>query len=331
MTALTTRHRGWRLSTQVLFVLLGILLIAAVADAILSYRDARADIDKQAGDKSLAVARMVATDPVVTGAFGTPDPARMIEPIAERIRRAAGAAFVVVANRQGIRYSHPDPALIGTSLLHDPGENPGPVLAGGTYVGVQRGSLGRSMRAKVPIRDSAGHVIGLVSVGILEQRVSTELSSRLLSTLVPSLLALGLGVAGAVLLARRVKRQTFGMEPAEIAALLEQREAMLHGVREGTITLDTADRITLVNEQAERLLGLDRATAVGRPIAGVVPAGRVRDVLTGRVSGRDEIILLGRRVLVVNHMPVEVRGRPVGAVITLRDRTELEDLLRELD
>ncbi|MGH3494282.1 MAG: sensor histidine kinase, partial [Sciscionella sp.] len=43
------------------------------------------------------------------------------------------------------------------------------------------------------------------------------------------------------------------------------------------------------------------------------------------------IILLGRRVLVVNHMPVEVRGRPVGAVITLRDRTELEDLLRELD
>jgi two-component system CitB family sensor kinase len=57
----------------------------------------------------------------------------------------------------------------------------------------------------------------------------------------------------------------------------------------------------------------------------------VRDVLTGQTDGRDEMILVGDRVLVVNRVPVEVRGRPVGAVVTLRDRTELDALLRELD
>jgi two-component system CitB family sensor kinase len=36
-------------------------------------------------------------------------------------------------------------------------------------------------------------------------------------------------------------------------------------------------------------------------------------------------------MLVANRMPVNVRGRAVGAVVTLRDRTELDKLMRELN
>jgi two-component system CitB family sensor kinase len=36
-------------------------------------------------------------------------------------------------------------------------------------------------------------------------------------------------------------------------------------------------------------------------------------------------------VLVVNRMPISVRGKSIGAVVTLRDRTELEGLMRELN
>ncbi|NUR74727.1 MAG: GHKL domain-containing protein, partial [Thermoleophilia bacterium] len=61
-----------------------------------------------------------------------------------------------------------------------------------------------------------------------------------------------------------------------------------------------------------------------------VPAGRVRDVLSGRDGGQDQVVVLGERVLVANRMPVEVRGRSIGAVVTLRDRTELDALSREL-
>ncbi len=312
-------------------LLLGILFVFAGVDGYLSLRDESQELDRDAGTNSLTIARMVAADPVVVQGLSGSDPARVIDPIAETFRRTTGATFVVVADRRGVRYSHPDPALIGTSLLNDPGENPDAVLTGGTYIGVQHGSMGRSVRAKAPIRDDTGQVIGLVSVGTRVQDVHRNLWSRLVQSFLPPLLALVLAVIGALLVARRIKRQTYGLEPAEITAMLEQREAMLHSTREGLITLDLDERVTLVNDEAERLLDIDRAAAVGELLADLVPAGRVREVLAGRVSGRDEIILVGDHILVVNHMPVEVRGRPVGAVVTLRDRTELDELLRELN
>jgi two-component system CitB family sensor kinase len=319
-----------RLSTQIVVLQLAIILLTVGAALGVSLLQARHELDRSAGRESLLIARTVAGIPAVRSAFGTADPARDIQPIAERIRKLTGASFIVVASRHGIRYSHPNPAMIGTSLLHDPGENPTSVLSGKTYVGVEDGSLGRSMRAKVPLRNDFGDVIGLVSVGVTERTLSAKLRSNLPVILIPTFLGLLLGAAGSILLARRIKRQTFGLEPDEIAALLEQREAMLHGIREGAVATDAAGRVTLLNDEAQRLLGLGSST-LGRFVDEVVPAGRLRDVLLGRVDGPDEIVLVGDRVLVINRMPVDVRGRTIGAVVTLRDRTELEGLLRELD
>jgi two-component system CitB family sensor kinase len=324
-----TSSRRPRLSTQILLLQLAIIALTVGVGSAVTYLHARDDLDKRASSESLAIARTVAADRRVAAALTRPHAAAVIDPIAERVRHATGASFIVVANRRGIRMSHPNPALIGKSLLHDPGESPASVLAGHTFVGVQTGSLGRSVRAKVPIRDARGRVVGFVSVGVLEKALASELRASIPVIVIPLLVALTLAVAGAFLLARRVKRQTFGLEPDEIGALLEQREAMLHGVREGAITIDVAGRITLLNDEAERLLGIG-ADAVGKPLASVLPEGRVRDVLTGRIEGADEVAVLGDRVLVVNRMAVEVRGRPIGAVVTLRDRTELDALVREL-
>ena len=318
-----------RLSTQILLLQLAIIVLTVGVAAGALYLHTRDNVQKRAGSESLAIARTVASDRQIVHALGRPRAWRVIDPIAERIRRTTGAAFVVVVNRHGIRMSHPNPKLIGKSLMHDPGENPAAVLAGRTFVGQQSGSLGASMRAKVPIRAADGRVVGFVSVGVLEAALNEEFADSLPVIVVPLVLALALATLGAFLLARRVKRQTFGLEPEEIAALLEQREAMLHGIREGAITVDTAGRITLLNDEAARLLGIGD-DAVGAYFADVIPAGRVRDVLTGRIEGSDQVVVLGERVLVVNRMPVDVRGRPVGAVVTLRDRTELDSLVREL-
>ena len=330
MRIVTTSRRLLRLSTQLLLLQLAIIALTVGVSSVVLYLHSQNGIAKQAGAESLAIAQTVASNPRVVAGVTQPDGAKIIDPIAERIRRATGAAFVVVANRRGIRLSHPNPKLIGKSLLHDPGENPAAIFAGKTFVGEQPGSLGRSMRAKVPIRNAQGRVIGLVSVGVLEKALATEFWDSLPVILIPLLVALVLATIGAFLLARRVKRQTFGLEPEEIGVLLEQREAMLHGIREGAITLDPAGRITLINDQAQQLLALD-GDVVGWRVADVVPAGRLHDVLTGHVSGHDEVIVVGERVLVANRMPVEVRGRPIGAVVTLRDRTELDALSRELD
>ena len=314
-----------RLSTQIVLLQLAIIILTVGAGFAVSLIQARRQLDRSAGRESLMIAQTVAGIPAIRRAFATPDPARDIDPIAERIRKLTGASFVVVANKRGVRYSHPNPALIGQRLTD--GAVP---LSGRTWVGVESGSLGRSMRAKVPLRDEFGDVIGLVSVGMTEKTLSAQLQDNLPVILIPSLLGLLLGAAGSVLLARRIKRQTFGLEPDEIGTLLEQREAMLHGIREGAIATDRSGRITVLNDEAERLLGLD-SSALGRFIDEVVPAGRLREVLLGKVEGPDQVVLVGERVVVANRMPVDVRGRAIGAVITLRDRTELEGLLRELD
>jgi two-component system, CitB family, sensor kinase len=323
------RRRLWggvRLSTQILLLQLAIIVLVLAAGVAVSITQARSQLDRESGKQSLAIARSVAQMPPIVAALRKPpDRNGIVQEFAERIRRATGASFIVVANARGIRYSHPHPWKIGKRISTDPSEP----LSGREFVGVQTGTLGKSVRAKVPIRDG-GRIVGLVSVGLLEGQVSAQLRDDLPVILIPAAIGLALGAFGSFLLARRIKRQTFGLEPEEIATLLEQREAMLHGIREGTVATDRAGRVTLVNDEAKRLLDLDDA-ALGRHLGEIVRGGHVREVFVGNVDLPDQVVLVDDRILVVNRMPVSIRGQEIGAVITLRDRTELDALVRERD
>jgi two-component system, CitB family, sensor kinase len=137
---------------------------------------------------------------------------------------------------------------------------------------------------------------------------------------------MAVGALAAYLISRRVHRQTRDLAFSDIAGLLAEREAMLHGIREGVVALDRAGRVRLLNDEAQRLLGLGDEV-VGRSLDEALGAGRTTDVLAGRVTGTDLLTVRGRRVLVANRMPTDDGG----AVATLRDRTELEQLGRELD
>jgi sensor histidine kinase regulating citrate/malate metabolism len=138
-----------------------------------------------------------------------------------------------------------------------------------------------------------------------------------------------LGVAGSLLLSRRVKRQTLGMEPDEIAGLVEHREALLYGVKEGVLALDPNQRVTLANDSARELLGLPQ-DCLGRHLDDLGITPEVRDALTREQSGPDQLVLVGERVVACNRMPVRSHGRDIGSVTTLRDRTELSTLEKEL-
>src|SRR2546423_1320107 len=318
------------LASRILVFQLAIILGALLMGGVVSALVASAGLDSQYENRALNVAESVAQLPSVRDALRDSDPSRILQPLAEGMRKASGASFIVIAGPDGTRYSHPNPALIGKPIDEDPAA----ILKGQTFKGIQRGTLGTPARGKAPIFDGTGRVVGIVSVGFLE----TGLSRQLLSDFSPStpqiavslLAAVGLGVIGSLLLARHLKRQTFGLEPEEISTLLEQREASLHGIREGTVAADLEGRITLMNDEARRLLRLPEKLE-GKRLIDVLPPGRVRDVLSGEVTGADEVVLAADRVLVVSRMPVVVRGRTIGYVATFRDRTELEGLLRELD
>lgn len=314
------------LASRILAFQLAIILGALLIGVAVTIGIERAGLDSQYEQRALNLAELVASMPSVREALRDTDPSRTLQPLAVGIRKASGASFIVIAGPDGTRYSHPNPAMIGKKI----DENPQAVLAGHTFVGVQQGTLGTSARGKAPIFDGDGKVIGIVSVGFLETALFQQLMNDLARFVLYLAVAVALGVAGSLLLARHLKRQTFGLEPEEIATLLEQREASLHGIREGTVATDLDGRVTLINDEARRLLRLPEHLE-GRPLLDVLPPGRVRDVLSGEVTGADEVVLAADRVLVVSRMPVVVRGRTIGYVATFRDRTELESLLRELD
>ena len=312
------------LAYQILVFQVAIILLSALIGAAAAVWQAGQELDRQYEQRSLAIAESVATNLAIQDALLNHDPDGSIQRAAEDVRRSTGARYVVVTDAQGIRYSHPNPAMIGKPVDEDPSA----VLAGHTWVGVQKGTLGVSARGKAPIFNQ-GHVIGLVSVGYLEDTVGQQLLADLPGFATTVLLSLGLGVAGSMLLASRLKRQTFGLEPYEIAGLLEEREASLQGIHEGAIATDGDGTITLANEQARRLLSLP-TDCVGRKVAQVLPQGRLLKFLSGGLKDEDEVLLAGERVLVASRRAILVRGREIGHVATLRDTTELTGLARGL-
>lgn len=302
-------------------IVLGALVVGVIASVLV----ARHRLEDEYGHRALAIAESVAAVPTVRDALTGAGPTSAVQPLAESIRKSSGATFVVVMDRAGVRLSHPDPLLIGQKV-----DDLGPGLDGQPWIGPDNGALGPSVRAKAPVFGTGGSVVGVVSVGFQNDLVQAALSQELPAVAITLGSALALAGAGSLLLARHVKRRTFGLEPAEIGHLLEHREAILHGIREGTIATDLKGRITLVNDEAGALLGAGPAS-VGRRVDDVLPPGRVREMLLGGSGGPDEVVMAGDRVLVANCMPVVARSGVIGHVVTLRDRTELEGVLRELD
>lgn len=329
MTCGDVRHtddvgRTMSFNLQLVLLQTGIVLLTlAVGGAVavgLQLRQIRDGYRQQV----LTVATSTAALPSVVEAYGSEDPTASLQPLAELIREASDVTFVVLTDADGIRFTHPDPSRIGEPASTDPSS----ALAGEVFVGTETGTLGESLRAKVPVRSATGEVIGAASVGILE----TELDAALRDDL-PVLAAwLGgaaaVGVALSVLVARLVRRRTHGLEPQEIENLLRAREAILHGVREGVVAVD-GDRVVLANEQSVRLLGLD-ADPTGARAADVLEPS-VLALLGAEDHAVDEPVLVGERLLLANRTDAVVEGRPVARVLSLRDRTEVSQALRELD
>jgi two-component system, CitB family, sensor kinase len=320
-----------RLSTQVVIMQVAILVIVMVAGFVVVMWNMQIRLNQQFEQRSLAVAQTIASQQNVASDVVNGRPGGPLEQLAQAALHETGALFVVITNSHGIRYTHPNPRLIGKPIYDDPEPRLSePFRTGRPWMGIQHGTLGWVAAGKVPLWYD-GRLAGEVSVGFAAGQVSHQLVRSLPSLAVYLLLVLAVGVLAALGLSRRLKRQTFGLELREIAALLQEREAMLHGIREGVLGYDRNERVLLANDSARRLLSLP-PSSLGRPLREMLPEGRLRDVVTGEVTGSDLLVLHGDRILVANRMPIRRdRRQHVGWVVTFQDRTESESLKRELD
>jgi two-component system CitB family sensor kinase len=313
------------LASQILLLQLGVIALMAAVGTGVSVWVARQEMQADAEHHALTVAETVAAMPSIRQGILSTDPTAALEPVAMAIQRATQANFVVILNREGVRLAHPQANLIGTRVT-----DLGP-LNGKTWEGFDNDTLGPSVWAKAPIdAPNSTTEVGVASVGFREALVGAELSRVVPSIAMVLLSALILAVLGSLLLSRHLKRRTFGMNAQAIAGMFEQREAILHGIREGIIATDLRGRVTVINDEARDLLGLG-PECIGRLVSNVLPPGRVQQMLTGGEASTDEVVLAGERVLVANRRPVVASRGVIGYVVTLRDRTELIGVQRELD
>lgn len=333
MVAVTSWRRT--LAGQLLVLQLAIIVVVLVAVAAVSLAQSAATFNRVEGRRVAALGEELAGSPLLRDQLTQPAPAEAIAPLIQNTLIRSGVTHVTVANERGRVVSSTDPTLVGSPVvLGDPW-----VAQGRSWFGELEVDGTRQLVAQVPVlgddpktKKNLGRYLGVVVVGEASPTWSARLvgaSSYLLTYLG---IACGLGVVGSWLLARRIKRQTLGLEPREIAGLAEHREALLHGIAEGVIALDTQQRVTLINAVGRRLLDLPE-NCLGRSLRELRINGRLRDVLAGADRSpdtRDQVVIRRGRVLVMNRMTVRKDNRRLGSVTTLRDRTELARLEQEL-
>lgn len=318
----TALLRAPSLRTHLMLLQVGIvLLVISVAGVVAAMLQADSIRDAHQ-DRLIGVAESVARLPSVIDAFDDPDPAATIQPLAELIRQASDVTYVVVTDATGNRYSHPNPDRIGEPVSTDPSVP----LSGEIFVGTEHGTLGSSWRVKVPVWIN-GEVAGTASVGVLESELTADLLERIPALVGWLIGAAVVGTIGAFSISRLVWRRIHRQEPEQIAELLQSRDALLHRVGDGLIATDASGTITLLNDEARRLLNIED-DVVSRPAHEVLEEQLAS--LLAAPPENEQLVLAGERILLAKVSGATVAGSHVGSMMVLRDRTELHAVLRDL-
>jgi len=337
-----TRARRTTLAGQLLVLQVAVILVVLLLVGALSLAQSEATFTRVEGRRVSALAEQLGGNPLVRDSLATPETRTGLATLGQAFVTQSRVSTVTFADADEDVRTSTDPSFEGSRIPLPRKE----VADGASWSGTLELAGQRQLVSQVPVFSVIpGHVgehLGTVMISEDFPSVWERLrgaSSYLLTYLGT---ALGVGLLGSWLLARRIKRQTLGMEPREIAGLAEHREALLYGIAEGVIALDPQNRITLVNDVARRLLDLPEH-ATGVSLSDLRIRGRLLDVLAGETAvelgdgsdeppgtARDQVVVRRGRVLVMNRMRVDKDGRHLGTVTTLRDRTALANLEREI-
>ena len=284
-------------------------------------------LEEYIGRNALNVSKTVSLTTVVHEGLKNKN-STQIQLYAESVRKATGARFVVVGDHEGRRYSHPVPERIGKLMVG--GDNPRALERGEAYVSKAVGTLGPSMRGKVPIFANSGKVIGVVSVGYLQETVESVTEGYLQRVLLWVFGLFLLGGIGTWLIARNVKQSIFGLEPVEIARLFRERNAILDSIREGVVAINDKGQVTMLDHEAAKILKIPPESGIGTSIESILPQTRMLEVLKSGEEQFDQEMIIGGIEVIVNRVPIWQNGRVAGVVSSFRRKDEIDRMAQEL-
>lgn len=314
------------LMTQITLLLAFVVILSTVLVSILFTTMIDELVESYMGDQAMTVAKLAAQHEEIRTAFEEDNPSIQVQPIAETIRETSEASYVTIANIEGIRYSHPNPEFIGE---HTATSNEASLERGESVIYKDVGISGPAIKAKTPIRNGEGEVIGVSSVGFLLNDIEEQVFLYRKKIIGLSAIPLALGIIGAIIIARRVRKIIWGLEPEEISLLFKEKEATLESIHDATISIDSSNKITSMNKKARLLFGT-QGVRKGSFIKDSQLKNLLKDVFELKKERVNQTILLENQLLIADIAPILQNMEAEGAVLTVRPVSEVEKLSEKL-
>jgi len=93
----------------------------------------------------------------------------------------------------------------------------------------------------------------------------------------------------------------------------------------GIIATDRDGMVTVFNPTAEKITGISRDKAVGRFIGGLFPHTRLSGLMHLHEPELNQIMSVGERRILTNHIPIRTDGVLSGAVVTFQDIATIQE------
>lgn len=248
--------------------------------------------------------------------------------IADKLQSGTDFDYVVIGDTNSIRLYHPNPEKIGYPMQFT---KPGALEKGESYFITGKGSIGMAMRAKTPIFDDDGKIIGVVSIGYLISKIDSWRSDFLLPMAGVFILLLLVLMLLSWFFAAHIRRQMLGMEPKQIARVVRQQEALFSSVYEGLIAVDPDGYITAINRSARKMLGLSSPGRkwLGKPVSEVVQPA---DFFTQQIAEKrqDAMVNFNGLSVIANREAIRSGDELLGAIISFRSKDEIATLNAQL-
>ncbi|MDU2065431.1 MAG: sensor histidine kinase [Sporomusaceae bacterium] len=316
-----------KLYHKIAFFSISLMTLTLLVVSCLIFKAITEDVKKTTANQCLTIARIVAKLPAVQNGILAENPPLLLQPMIEEMRQTSGASLIVVYNMDEIRLAHPVSSALGTS-----GKDPmhTSVLQGQEFIYSAGKLLAPSLRANVPIITSDGKQIGFVTVGFYLEAVNNLIWTTAKEFVFSFTIGVLCCLLGSLMLARHIKSATFNLEPSEIATILKERDATLKAIREGIVAVDTDKNIKYLNQEAIKLLGLTPEQINNQSIDALLPDNNLLSVIVSGQAIYDEEQRLQDKIILSCSIPIIVDDKTVGAVLSFRDRTEVNQLAEEL-
>ena len=319
-----------RTLTRLMIIMTSLVVVSLLVTSFFVREYIKKREDEIIRQKIYSTAKLISTDKGIIADLKRKQITPEIQEFANRVMEDTGTDFVVIMDATFTRYTHPKNELIGEKFSNL--EDVSSTFTIGDHYSRQSGYLGEGLRFFTAIKDEEGNNIGVVCVGYTKETVKKQIlhsqEKILLALLIGIIFAIGL----AIMYNRKLKKILLNYEPEEIAYNYIEKNLISDHVSEGIIGIDINKKIIVKNNSANQILdkaGLPKIKK-GEQIPEDMYELFFKSILEKNKSSRDELILLNHIEALINRNPIYQDDKLYGAVVTLRDQSEMKKLITEL-